>query len=52
VRNEKLLAEAGESWGTQMKGNVHRWKPLTSNGYWKLRILFVCSVVTVIFWSV
>jgi hypothetical protein len=29
---EKLVAEAGDSSGTQRKGNVRRWKPLPSNG--------------------
>jgi hypothetical protein len=29
---EKLIAEAGDSSGTQRKGNVRRWKPLPSNG--------------------
>jgi hypothetical protein len=33
VRSEKLLAEAGESSGTQRKGNVRNWKPLPSNGW-------------------
>jgi hypothetical protein len=32
VRSEKLVAEAGESSGTQGKGNVRCWKPLPSNG--------------------
>jgi hypothetical protein len=32
VRSEKLVAEAGESSGTQRKENVHRLKPLPSNG--------------------
>jgi hypothetical protein len=30
VRSEKLVAEAGDSSGTQR--NVRRWKPLPSNG--------------------
>jgi hypothetical protein len=29
---EKLVAEAGDSVGTQRKGNVRHWKPLPSNG--------------------
>jgi hypothetical protein len=29
---EKLVAEAEDSSRTQRKGNVHRWKPLPSNG--------------------
>jgi hypothetical protein len=29
---EKLVAEAGDSSGTQRKGNVRCWKPLPSNG--------------------
>jgi hypothetical protein len=29
---EKLVAEAGDSSGTQKKGNVRRWKPLPSDG--------------------
>jgi hypothetical protein len=29
---EKLVAEAGASSGTKRKGNIHRWKPLPSNG--------------------
>jgi hypothetical protein len=32
VRSEKLEAEAGDSSGTQRKGNVHLWQPLPSNG--------------------
>jgi hypothetical protein len=32
VRNEKLVAEVGESSGTQRKGNVRLSKPLPSNG--------------------
>jgi hypothetical protein len=32
VRNEKLVAEAGDSSGTQRKWNVRRWKSLPSNG--------------------
>jgi hypothetical protein len=32
MRSEKLVAEAGDSSGTQRKGNVRRWKPLQSNG--------------------
>jgi hypothetical protein len=28
----KLVAEAGDSSGTQRKGNVRRWKPLPRNG--------------------
>jgi hypothetical protein len=32
VRSEKLVAEAGNNSGTQMKGNVGRGKPLPSNG--------------------
>jgi hypothetical protein len=28
---ELLVAEAGDSSGTQRKGNVRRWKPLSSN---------------------
>jgi hypothetical protein len=32
VRSEKLVAETGDSSGTQRKGNVNRWKPLASNG--------------------
>jgi hypothetical protein len=32
VRSKKLVAEAGDSSGTQRKGNVCRWKPLPSNG--------------------
>jgi hypothetical protein len=31
VRSEKLVAEVGDSSGTQRKGNVLRWKPLPSN---------------------
>jgi hypothetical protein len=31
VRSEKLLAEAGDSSGTQRKGKVCSWKPLPSN---------------------
>jgi hypothetical protein len=32
VRSEKLIAEAGDSSGTQRKRNVHHWKPLPSDG--------------------
>jgi hypothetical protein len=32
-RSEKLIAEAGDSSGTQRKGNFRRWKPLQNNGY-------------------
>jgi hypothetical protein len=32
VRSEKLVAEAGDSSGTQKKGNIHRWKQLSRNG--------------------
>jgi hypothetical protein len=28
---EKLVVEAGDSLGTQMKGDVRRWKPLLRN---------------------
>jgi hypothetical protein len=31
VRREKLVAEVGDSSGTQRKGNVRQWKPLPSN---------------------
>jgi hypothetical protein len=31
VRNEKLVAEVGNSSGTQRKGNVRRWKMLPSS---------------------
>jgi hypothetical protein len=29
---EKLIAEVGDSSGSQSKENVRRWKPLQSNG--------------------
>jgi hypothetical protein len=32
VRSEKLVAEDGDSPGTQRKGNVRHWKPPQSNG--------------------
>jgi hypothetical protein len=32
VRREKFVAEAEESSGTEMKGNIRRLKPLPSNG--------------------
>jgi hypothetical protein len=33
VRSKNLVvAEAGDSSGTQRKGNVRRWKPLSNNG--------------------
>jgi hypothetical protein len=32
VTCEKLVAEAGDSSGTQRKGNVLRWKSTLSNG--------------------
>jgi hypothetical protein len=31
VRSEKLVAEAGDSFGTQRRGNARRWKPLPSS---------------------
>jgi hypothetical protein len=31
VISEKLVAEAGNSSGTQRKGNVRNWEPLPSN---------------------
>jgi hypothetical protein len=31
MRSEKVVAEAGNSSETQRKGNVCRWKPLSSN---------------------
>jgi hypothetical protein len=31
VRCEKLVAEAGDSLGTQRKGNIHSWMPLPSS---------------------
>jgi hypothetical protein len=48
VRSEKLLADAGDSLGTQRKGNVHRLKLLPSNGCkdWEDTM---CAVVAVIF---
>jgi hypothetical protein len=27
-RSQKLAAEAGDSWGTKRKGNIHHWEPL------------------------
>jgi hypothetical protein len=33
---EKLVAEAGDISVTKSKGNVRRWKPTPSNGYWSL----------------
>jgi hypothetical protein len=42
ARSEKLVAEAWYSSGTQREGKVHHWKPLPSNGYWRLRRLYVC----------
>jgi hypothetical protein len=32
VRSENVVAEVGDSSGTQGKRDVHRWKPLPSNG--------------------
>jgi hypothetical protein len=32
VRSEKLVAEAGDNWGTKRKVNIRRWKSLPSNG--------------------
>jgi hypothetical protein len=32
VESKKLVADAGESSGTQRKRNVLLWKPLPSNG--------------------
>jgi hypothetical protein len=31
VRSEKLVAEAGDSSGTERKENIRLWKPLPSN---------------------
>jgi glycerophosphoryl diester phosphodiesterase len=31
VRSEKLVAEAGDSLGTQRRRNAHHWKPLPSS---------------------
>jgi hypothetical protein len=32
MRSEKLVAEVGESSGTQRKGEISLWKPLPSTG--------------------
>jgi hypothetical protein len=48
VKSEKLVAKARESSGTQRKGSVHSWKPLSSNNQGRLKN-FMCVVVTVIF---
>jgi hypothetical protein len=42
VRSENPVADSGDSSGTQWKGNVHCSKPLPSNGWRKLRTLYVC----------
>jgi hypothetical protein len=36
------VAEAGDSSGTNNKGNVCCWKPLLSNCYGRPRRLYVC----------
>jgi hypothetical protein len=41
-RSEKLVAEVGDSSGTQRKGNVRCWKLLPSNGLRRLRRHCVC----------
>jgi hypothetical protein len=49
-RCEKLVTEAGESSGTQRKGNVRRWKPLPSNGSEDVNVdnsVCVCVCVSV-----
>jgi hypothetical protein len=48
VRDEKLVAEAGDSSGTQKERNVCRWKPLQKQGLMKAE-KFLCAAATVIF---
>jgi hypothetical protein len=46
-----LVAEAGDSSGTQMRGNVRRWKPLPSIGSEDVTVdtsVCVCVCVCVI----
>jgi hypothetical protein len=42
VSRRVAVAEAGDSSGTQSKGNVRGWKPLPSNGQGRLRRHYVC----------
>jgi hypothetical protein len=42
VRREKLVAEVGDSSGTQRKGNVCPWKPLPSNAVKTVTGTVVC----------
>jgi hypothetical protein len=39
---EKLVTKTGESSGSNRNGNMHRWKPLPSNGWRRLGKLYVC----------
>jgi hypothetical protein len=32
IMEERFCSEAGDSFGTQRKENINRWKPLSSNG--------------------
>jgi hypothetical protein len=43
VRSEKLVAEAGDSSGTQMKRNVHCWKTLPSSAVKIVKHYYVCD---------
>jgi hypothetical protein len=45
---EKLVAEAGDSSGTQRKENVRRWEPLLSSGIEDVTVdISVCVCVYV-----
>jgi hypothetical protein len=45
VRSEKLVSEAGDSSGTQRKGNVCHWKPLPSSAVnTGLCVMVICKV--------
>jgi hypothetical protein len=48
LRNEKLVAEAGDISVTQRKGNALSWKPLSNNGQRGLRRLYVCYTYIVL----
>lgn len=44
---EELVVEVGDNSGTHRNGDARLWKPLPSNGYWRLRKL--CAALTVNF---
>jgi hypothetical protein len=48
---EKLVAEAGDSSGTQRKWNAHHWKPLPSNALKTVRLTRACACAHTLFLS-